>query len=385
MFYPPPSSPRPTITVTAIEGQQTGSCIELVDAQEYLVGSDLNNQVVFYSPQDEGWQALLRWDDDSLLLVVNSGVVTYNSTEIKPGESIVIESGSTIKSGGCAFTCAWEQGVQASKSKVKNQFDQNDSELILTDKHPLYKSEEKQGRFVKHRSFLLVAAALLVMPWSFTDINLDQGTAHAIENKLISLLAQPEYADVSYAYSSNQEKLLVTGSVKTRDEFQQIRKTAQSGTSAVGIDLQIDAELATAIEDILRVNGYRADVKITGVGTANVHTYLLDSNAVHAIEELLKRDVSNLSSLTITNSKPELMGTMHPPGLAFDSAKKIELISAGNQGYVMTKDKTMYTVGSLLPNGHTLTKIQGDALYVSANGKNVKLELQPKSDRAWSN
>lgn len=362
------------IRLIALEGKHKGASIELCGGCSFLVGSELGNEAVFYNPQHEPWQAQLFWDGADLMLKTCAGDLSYKEFFVKPASSVAIEPGEVIRAGDSAFTCVLEPHFYA---RTETAEPKNRSLLRRIQASSGFVSNvasDKRG-WAKRATSSMAIVLLLLLPRTHVESELDQSTAATIEQKIDKLLSNSDYSGVSYRLAGDRQRMVIEGSVQTYSAYQKIKNIARSESRAISFNIQVDADLLTTIKDILRVNDVEARVNITGVGSAEVFSHLSDADELESLEEILKRDVSNLTALTISNTKPNVMGTMHAPKLKFDKAKQIELVAAGGKGYVMTKDKAVYTVGSTLPNGYTLTKIQGDALYVKSSGRDIKLQF----------
>jgi len=95
-----------------------------------------------------------------------------------------------------------------------------------------------------------------------------------------------------------------------------------------------------------------------------------------AIESSVKNDVPDVISLTTSNSIPVDEVVEESPVAEVDPDKQVTLVVAGVDGYLMTRDKSRYFIGSMLPSGHYIKKIEDGNVHVeSPEGQAIVLEF----------
>jgi len=168
----------------------------------------------------------------------------------------------------------------------------------------------------------------------------------------------------------------VSGAVFSVGDRSKIMEMAADTKTNVQLDLQINEELEAAVQDVYRVNGITAEVSITGIGEVEVWTSTKNEKLLAAIESNIKNDVPNVISLVTSNSIPAEKVVEQSPVADIDPDKQVTLVVAGVDGYLMTRDKSRYFIGSMLPSGHTIRKIENGNVHVeSPEGQALVLEF----------
>ena len=83
------------------------------------------------------------------------------------------------------------------------------------------------------------------------------------------------------------------------------------------------------------------------------------------------RDVAGLRQLVINGDADRDAGLL----VEGDPAKRVVSVVGGDDGYVQTRDGSRYFVGAMLPDGHTVTAIEGQTVVVQKDGRPTNLKF----------
>jgi type III secretion protein D len=139
------------------------------------------------------------------------------------------------------------------------------------------------------------------------------------------------------------------------------------------IDVAVDEAVAREVTEVLRVNGVAAQVHAAGPGRLVAEAAEPDAQKLARAEEVVRRDVRGLLSLTLHNTTPPKPAPAPP--LATDPGKRIASIVPGEPAYVVTVDGSRYFVGALLPSGHRITHVAQRQLTLERDGQQSTLNF----------
>ncbi len=149
------------------------------------------------------------------------------------------------------------------------------------------------------------------------------------------------------------------------------RSAAERVLQAEGLVLQgapsINEHLASAVEDIYRVNGVVAQVQAIGPGVVRVVTQSADVALLQRAQDTARRDVAGLVRLEAQNNPPPRVPS--PVPLIDDPGKRIASIVGGQPPHVVTADGARYFIGALLPTGHRIQAIDAGSVQLEREGE----------------
>lgn len=139
------------------------------------------------------------------------------------------------------------------------------------------------------------------------------------------------------------------------------------------VDVQVDEALARDVTEVFRVNGVAVRARVAGPGRIEADAAEPDAVRVARAEEVVRRDVRGLDTLTLRNSAPPAPAAA--PVLPNDPAKRIASLVQGDPAYVVTADGARYFVGALLPSGHRLTAVAPQSVTLERDGRPTTLNF----------
>ena len=133
----------------------------------------------------------------------------------------------------------------------------------------------------------------------------------------------------------------------------------------------VNEQVASAVQDVYRVNGVSASVQSVGPGAVRVATEVADPLALDGIRDIARRDVPGLAAIEVENSpRPQRPA---PAPVIDDPGKRVSAIVPGDPAYVVTVDGTRYFQGALLPTGHRIAGIEERQVVLELNGVRTPL------------
>jgi type III secretion protein D len=149
------------------------------------------------------------------------------------------------------------------------------------------------------------------------------------------------------------------------------RAAAQSVLDRAGVRARmapwLNDQVAAAVNDVYRVNGVSAEVKIAGPGVVAVSTRTSDTAALQRVEAIARRDVHGLKDLQANNEPPPRQPSPVPN--VDDPGKRVVAIVGGERPYVVTADGSRHFVGALLPTGHRIQAIHAQSIQLEREGQ----------------
>lgn len=348
-------------SLVVLKGLQAGARADILRESTVTVGTGLENDVVLYSHGENQCQLMITGKPESIELVVVKGTV------LKNGEPLDI-------------------GV-AHKVSVREQFSMADSVFKFELASAQYSSQcdfsdyppDRAGEATSNRAltYLYIAGGLILLTTVVTT-----GLVRAFQNdgeqrkSFSQELSAAGYKSLHVIPSHGNLPAKVSGAVYSLEDRSNILAIAGDTQTEIELDLQINEDLAGNVEDIYRVNGIAADVRVTGIGEVEVWTSTRDNELLNSMESIIKKDIPDVLSLTTTNSIPDELVVEINPVASNDPDKQVTLVVAGADGYLMTRDKSRYFVGSILPSGHVIHKIDDGNVYVySETGEILVLDF----------
>jgi len=355
-------------SLVVLEGRQAGARAQISVDAVVTVGTDLDNDVVLYSHNADPCRLTITGSEDAIELVVVEGVVLKNGEPLATGVIHEVDISETFSMADSVFAFTFATEISHSSSASTASLDQYASSdgAVATEHAP-------------NRSFtyLCIAGGLILLTSVVTT-----GLVRAFQNEdnrkqsLQTELLESGYENLHFVPPQGDLPARVSGAVFSVEDRSKILSMAADTKTNVQLDLQINEELASAVQDVYRVNGITAEVSITGIGEVEVWTSTKNEELLIAVESSVKNDVPNVISLTTSNSIPAEKVVEQSPVADVDPDKQVTLVVAGADGYLMTRDKSRYFIGSMLPSGHYIKKIENGNVYVeSTDGQSLVLEF----------
>jgi len=396
-----------------VEGRHRGAVVELSDQKAIRVGNGVENDVVLYSGQSSHWSIVLRVDKQCIGLDVFEGEIDVDDVLVGSGTHVEIDSEKRVQINSLVFV------IEAPVSELGNESAAPEHETLLTtplsglDSKSMSSNEQatsaeitdqiddvRRGSKSRGTRRTLgnslfsgftefcnsrLGLPLLCLSTGFIMLSLAPSMAYLNgENKndvqsasLEQQLIAQGFRTLTYVPRSNGTPSTIVGAVESRSDKVRILNIVSRSHEETLVDLQINDELVDAIEDVYRVNGVSAQVVITGLGTATVKTRSNDDGLLAAVETQINEDIPGLTELTIENLPVEAIITKDEEQRPqpFDPDKRITLVVAGVNGYVMTADSSRYFVGSTLPSGYVVKSIENGSVEILKDGETLTLQF----------
>ena len=213
-------------------------------------------------------------------------------------------------------------------------------------------------------------SAIYVVTGSLFIVNAD--SQPGIE-KFLAKLKEPQYNSLNYKLADDNKTYIVTGTIENRELRTDLLDSARTTGTPVQLEVQLNSEFIETIEDIFRVNGVPARAQVNDTGKIEVVTRTANLEKLESISMLVKTDLPQASTMEVNNTIPNTVVKESAAEMT-DPNKRITLISAGANAYIMTEDNSRYFVGAMLPSGHKVEEIRNDEVIVSKNGKRQSLK-----------
>ena len=416
-------APGPPARLHVLEGRQGGAVATLPPGLEVDVGNDVEDHVFLDVdvPDGERWRVSVRCTEAGLEVTPHSGETEHEGEALAPGETRRLDYGGRFRGGDVAFriepspatgtvpddprvdgidarrraandagadgeaagtsAAAWRAALAAAPDAARRRGGTNDEradEDVPED--PAGASRRRTwivaGLGLAAALALGVGAALNGAPFG-TGRAPSAGAASATDDgaPLRALLdaARPHGAVLERA---DDATATLRGSVPTRDALNELVGLAARVSPPPHVELQVDDEFAQDVEDVYRVHGVDAKVRMTGPGEAEVATASGDAAALDRIERALRDDMPTLGSLVRLDRAPA--ARPRPVVQDGDAGSRVVLVVDGSGergGYLLTRDGSRYLVGSMLPSGHEIERIRGGTVFATRGGETVELRF----------
>lgn len=135
--------------------------------------------------------------------------------------------------------------------------------------------------------------------------------------------------------------------------------------------LRSDTELARAVADTARINGFAVTARPAPGGVIELHHNGLDTAARARLVGLVRRDVPGLGRLRMAGDLAT--AAVPAPASISDATRRVSSVVAGNPGYILTADGGHYFPGAVLPSGHRLVAVETASVILENAGQRVRL------------
>ena len=358
---------------TVTRGVQTGARYLIPDGAKITVGSSIEHNIVLHDASGKNWSALLENHEGTLLLTALAGELQLPDEDLGAEQQVVVEPGMEFSAGIVAFRFTFDeyrpvQQATANDRKIRTAQMIND----FAAKWGVGKLALRQALFAFSVCCVAVGtlSAIYAVTGSVIMVNATPGQdAVSFEDAL----GESGLSRVTYERARDGQSYQISGIVGTREDRHLILQMARKAGTSVNLDVQVNDELIEAVEDVYRVYGF--DVTVQAVGRGHVKVIAASNNIrkLAQVEQTVKEDVPAVTTLEVLNNPP---GSIEVPVTAAktDPEKRVTLIAAGHNAYIMTQDQSRYFVGGMLPSGHIVKSIRDGEVIVSKNGKTETLK-----------
>jgi len=376
-----------------ISGQHTGASFQLASDSKNTVGDDINNDIVINGavPQGHEWQVQLLNREDGVLVTVLSGKVIIEGKDYSQDEEYIVEEQALFKVGDTEFRLISSAPEPATvdrlhqkppvAAEVTHENTEQPEEFVTSLEQ---RSRSRSGRSHSKRkrrtrrepllrrslfgiSVLCAAVGIVSAVYAIAgSVLLANPNSNADYTALHQKLSEPRFSGLTAELTDGGRKYQVSGVLQTADVKNELLEYARRTGTPIELDVQVNNELLETVEDIYRVNGINATATVIGRGNIKVLTSTRDLNQLDAIGHLVRNDIPQVTQLDVINMEPS--APKETSNFMKDPKKRVTLIVAGANAYIMTQDKTRYFIGAQLPSGHKVERIENSQVIVSKDG-----------------
>lgn len=388
-----------------MNGSNAGAQFELPQGTVVSAGGSIESDIVIHDAGADPWKINLENREGNVYLTVLEGDVNRNDELLSKEESFFISKQDRFQAGevefrilstdtspikqrlGKAHPVQTEPGqtnpgqidppLQGSVLKEgTSDFgtdDFRDYSRPAPGKGTARKSVQPKRLIVRKillgASILCVAVATVSALYVVTSSSIMARTDSRSNSLLFTeKLEESDFDSLDHELGDDGETVIVSGILETREERNEIIEISRLTDTKIKLNVQVNDELTEAVEDIYRVNGITANVEVIDRGKVQVHTRTNDLDKLSSVETSVQNDIPSVIEIKVVNSPPGTVLKTEKPARQ-DPDKRVTLIVAGTNAYIMTQDLSRYFIGALLPSGHLVESIENGEVVVSKDGK----------------
>ena len=354
-------------------GRFAGQMFPLPPNKELHCGTDIDNDIIIPGDVGPEWQVRLLREEITVRLYVLDGTVQMNDLPLTVTGEYVIDESCTLVAEEVEFSLVLPE--------VANDLQQTERSAPASESvgFPLLNklASDQQGltKLALYGFSVVcvvfgVMSAMYAVTGSLILVNADTNMS---ESNFMEVIGTSELSHLQVEQIEESNKFIVDGAVETREEKNLLTRIAEVSNADLVVNVRVNDEVAESIEDIFRVNGIQAEAEIMADGLVKIHSRTADTDKLEDLRTKVRRDLPNIAQFEIINTEPAVE-VVEPKGkFQAKPEKRITLISAGENAYIMTHDKSRYFVGGLLPSGHLIEAIEEGEVIVTKNGKTETL------------
>lgn len=351
-------------------GVSAGQSFELPALDTLLCGSALDNDILIANADHYDWQVSVHRQSSEIRLRVLRGTVVIDDAEVTSGQEFMVRENTIITAGPSTFSL-----------HVPMRTQMQDKGGTIKTTIPMLAKRVSEGEELTRKllyGFSIVCVVLGVMSamyavtGSLILVNADTNPSNSSNFMEVIGTSELNHLEVEQIEESN--RFAVQGTLKSREQKILLQQMAKTSNAVLELDVRIDDLIAESIEDIFRVNGIPANADVLPDGEVKIHTRTAEQAKLEELRQKIRSDLPSLTQFEIINTEPPIVKPKKKTGFTPSPEKRITLISAGRNAYIMTEDKSRYFVGALLPSGHLVEAINEGEVIVSKNGTTERLK-----------
>jgi type III secretion protein D len=207
----------------------------------------------------------------------------------------------------------------------------------------------------------LAAVALATLGWSGVSAWLNSAPS---PERAQAILAKDGFAGLKV--EPTDTGLVAKGLLSHGPDLTRLKADVARRGWPLALSVQTNDQLRAGVADVLRTNGYQANIHALGPGLLVAQISGGDPTRLEDARREALRDNPGLKQLVIQGEG----AGQSPPALApNDPNKRVIAVVGGELGYIQTADGSRYFVGATLPSGHKITQIDDQVVQVEMNGK----------------
>lgn len=355
--------------IRVVSGLQCGASIDVASGETVSIGG-LGADVRLRDPDAASAHVNLRVTATGLCIEHLAGTVRVDKQTLSPGDARNANAAMHLWLGDVALIAeplhddGAETNVQDSGAGVSpvtqprsGQGPSAAAALADLPKSPINK------RFAKSATMVFVLAAALA---AATLLGRGSHQVAAPALTLEQLLDTPRFADLIVSEVNGQS--YIDGVLPDSQTVSELDALLSANVMLAINRVETDASLAAKVLDVLRVNGADAELASSRAGEVHVMTNVASDQDLGALKAIVHRDVPALTSLVIENTPPIEVFSMQP-------GKRVAMVVSVAPAHVVTVDETRYFVGSVLPSGYQIDRIENNEVVVSRHGQSTVLRF----------
>jgi len=346
-----PSAPVAKFIVT--RGPNAGATFDLRDNTTIFCGSDIENDVILTTADNtDVWKIQLRQEAGEVNLTLLEGELSngLNDVSLDQDRELAVARENEFLTNSLSFEIRYP--AAAIGSQTGNQAAGSTSQSparagITTSDSTNSKTTARQrgtSHFTKNAlyifSVLCIALAILSGMYAVTgSVILANADTAPGQNRFMEKITSSKLAYLDVKQIGGDNRFEVKGSINSREEQALLKRIAKETGAEVTMQLQINNEVLESVEDIFRVNGIQAQAEVTETGGIGVYTQTADNAKLNNVRQVVTRDIPSIAALEIFNTPPVVVDLPKKRKFKPTPEKRITLISAGENAYIMTEDK----------------------------------------------
>ena len=357
------------IEMIVLTGEQAGARRLLDNNTTFTISGNMDTDVVFRDPNIVNERVNLITKDSEVFIQVLSGNIEVQGKLVTSGDLVKVQEYAKVKIGETTFSCAnnlnasWRDIVDyVSKYEVNNN--SNNKLSALRNPYSLI------------LLFLLITAlSVLVAYVYFNKQNANIISTISSKEIVSSYLNEQNYKSLSIN-ENEAGQLIIAGFLMTNKELSNVESYIDTIDIPILLDISTGDHLAAEVRELYRVHGVEADVKALKSDSAIVTTIDHDKEKLKELQNIALLEIPSLKELDTEyiESKKEIDTTVDTA--YFDKEdKRITMVVDGVPAYVMTRDKSRYYVGAILPTGHKIVSILNKEVKLEKGGIYTTLEF----------
>jgi len=347
-----------------------GRTVSLPETGQMSIGRSISNDIVLRDSSASDIQLMLHLNYPAIQMEVVSGFVDIDGQSYEAGQrmhfnaqvatfgdiEINVENNLTLSSTGSNETSFNDESV----SKHLND--------ATIDANLTGKSASNSANYV----WLSVALLLLTLGiWkTFQSVSTESADFEAITRLFLN---ERQYDSVTLA--KDGEVITLNGRVSRQEQLIEIDRFVSDHQAISRGNIVVEELLENAVHDVFRINGIEAEIEFNANNVLVVTTAVPDES-LEKVKNILATDLPLLKSLEFINTPPPLpLPQEKPAAVREDVGKRVAMVVSGDPAYVLTQDSTRYFVGSILPSGHRVLRIEEGRVTLALNGEETKLQF----------
>ncbi len=350
-----------SVDIIVTGGPQTGASLSLENHHPYRIGSDPAGRydVLLRTPDDD-FSLVLDTTPGNMSVLAEFGYVAVDGRQLDKGEKALIKSGELISASNVEFHLKFEPAFQSgSQSNFHEALERHREPDALshatlnTQSHTTIADPEKNSR---GSGLAMFAAGLLLTGGSATALYKQQPNTPSPQatypplSDALSDVALPDLEIIQL----DENRIKITGLLKNTAEQQMLKEVVAGRPEVIQLATKTENQMLADIKEFYRINGISASVERSQNGQIKVATKEPDLELLNRVEAELKTTGNLYGALTPENNPPVVKKKSKSKS---DINKQVLMVVAGENPYVMTRNGGRYFVGSVLPNGQTIVKI----------------------------